>query len=226
MVIIMTKIYFVRHCEAMGNLDRIFQGVTDTDISELGQKQLECLKTRFADIKLDKIYSSPLKRAYKTALAVKGDKKVCIEKVKGLIELNGGSVEGKKFADTFKAFPDLADAWDNHPEDFAPKGGERMASGYERIWNTFRYIAKISKGQTVACTSHGGIIRCLLCRLIHNDIHQLKNVGWSENTAVSLFEVDDNMNVTVSFINDVSHLPKELLPERSRLSGVLTGAIK
>ena len=40
----MTYIYLVRHCEAMGNHKRLFQGSTDCDISEIGAKQLEFLK--------------------------------------------------------------------------------------------------------------------------------------------------------------------------------------
>jgi broad specificity phosphatase PhoE len=51
----MTKIYFVRHCEAEGNVKRIFQGLTDLDISELGAKQLKLLEKRFENIPLDKI---------------------------------------------------------------------------------------------------------------------------------------------------------------------------
>ena len=36
----MTEIYIVRHCEAQGNLKRLFQGVSDFDITETGAKQL------------------------------------------------------------------------------------------------------------------------------------------------------------------------------------------
>ena len=63
----MTSIYIVRHCEALGNVMRIFQGLTDLDISENGAKQLEYLKERFSGIQLDKVYSSPLIRTRKTA---------------------------------------------------------------------------------------------------------------------------------------------------------------
>ena len=51
----MTNIYMVRHCEAMGNVKRLFQGSTDLDISETGEKQLEYLKRRFEEIKLDRV---------------------------------------------------------------------------------------------------------------------------------------------------------------------------
>lgn len=37
----MTRLYLVRHCEARGNADRVFQGSTDAEISERGALQLE-----------------------------------------------------------------------------------------------------------------------------------------------------------------------------------------
>ena len=42
----MTRIYIVRHCEAIGNVTKLFQGTSDFDITEIGEKQLEYLKKR------------------------------------------------------------------------------------------------------------------------------------------------------------------------------------
>ena len=217
----MTEIYMVRHCEAMGNVMRLFQGSSDFDISETGEKQLEYLKNRFKDIKLDKVYTSPLIRDCKTALAVIGDRSLEPIDEKGLIELDGGIVEGKPFKETFNSIPGLADAWDNHPEDFAPEGGEKMRDAYERIWNTVKKIAAENKGKAVACTTHGGVTRCLLCRLLKGDITKLKEMPWSENTAVTLIRFDDSLNPEVVFYNDTAHLPEELIPKRSRLSSFM-----
>lgn len=222
----MTKIYIVRHCEAEGNVLRLFQGSSDFDISELGAKQLVHLKNRFNDIHIDKIYSSPLKRAVKTAIAVKGDKSCEIEICNDLRELNGGIVEGKPFKEIFNAIPSLADAWDNHPEDFAPLHAEPMRDAYERIWNIIKQIANENEGKTVVCTTHGGVTRCLLCRLLKNDIHELKNIPWADNTSVSLIEVDYNGNFNLSFYNDSSHLPADLIPARSRISTYFTAESK
>ena len=219
----MTRIYIVRHCEAMGNVKRIFQGSTDLDISELGAKQLEYLKKRFQNVYLDRVFSSPLLRAVKTAKAIAGDKPIEVETNKGLIELHGGVVEGKPFVETFGANPALADAWDNHPQDFAPEGGESMRHAYERIWETITEIAQKNKGKTVACASHGGIIRCLTCRLLYNDINRLKDTKWSENTAVTLIEFDDDLNPKIVTLNSVYHLPIELINKKSRLSSFMKG---
>lgn len=198
---------------------RIFQGSTDLDISQDGAKQLEYLKKRFQNIHIDKIYSSPLLRAQKTALAIKGEKDTEIVLLKELAELHGGVVEGRKFAEAFTTIEGLADAWDNHPQDFAPPEGESMRHAYERIWDAIKYIIENNRDKTIACASHGGVTRCLTCRLLTNDINKLKDIPWSENTAVMLLEADNNMNISLKFYNDVSHLPKELVSNtRSRLS--------
>lgn len=214
----MTKMYIVRHCEAEGNVKRFFQGTTDTDISDTGEKQLEYLFERFTKEQIDCIYSSPLKRAVKTALAIKGTRDMNIIDCYDLRELSGGIIEGKPIVESFEKYPDLGDAWINHPQDFAPQGGESMRSAYERAWKAVLNIAKENEGKTIAVATHGGVIRCLLCRLISGSIEELKNVPINENTAVCLIEFDDDFNAELKYYNDHSHLPHELLPARSRAS--------
>ena len=220
----MTKIYVVRHCEALGNVMRIFQGSTDLDISELGAKQLEFLRKRFKNIELDRVLSSPLLRAKKTAEAVIGDKGLKLEVNNGLTELHGGVVEGRPFQEAFSSIEGLADTWNNHPQDFAPENGEKMRDAYERIWNTILDIVKENKGKTIALATHGGVTRCLNCRLLFGDIKELKNTPWAENTAVSLIEFDDNLNPNIVFYNDVSHLPEEYINKKSRIVKTIEGA--
>ncbi len=213
----MTIVYLIRHCEAMGNKRRIFQGTTDCDISETGAKQLEFLKERFKDIHLDAVYSSPLIRTKKTAQAVVGDRDLAIVSNKGLIELDGGVVEGRPFAEAFNEIAGLAEIWNNHPQDFAPERGEPMREAYERIWNTILEIVYENKDKSVAIATHGGVSRCLCCRMLYNDINRLSEVPWCENTAVTKLCFDDEMNATMEFMNDHTHVPDEYMPKRSRI---------
>lgn len=217
----MTKIYLVRHCEAIGNIQYIFQGATDLDITELGEKQLIRLKEHFDSIELDRVYSSPLIRTQKTAKAIIGDKNLDLEINQGLIEINGGFIEGKPFSETFGVMPELLDTWLHHPQDFAPENGEPMRISYERIWETVKTIAKENKGKTVACATHGGVIRCLNCRLLYNDINELANTAWSGNTAITLIEFDDELKPNAVYMNDVSHLPNELQNKKSKIASFL-----
>ncbi|MDO4607775.1 MAG: histidine phosphatase family protein [Clostridia bacterium] len=215
----MTYIYLVRHCEAMGNHKRLFQGSTDCDISEIGAIQLNYLKERFKSIQLDAIYSSPLIRAHKTAEAIADGKGLQIITRPNLRELHGGVVEGKPFSEALGRDPVLADAWNNHPQDFAPDGGEAMREAYLRIHDEITALVHQNRGKTIACATHGGVLRCLMCRVLYYDITRLKDVPWCENTAVTLLKVDDNDKISVEFFNDYSHVPPEYMPKRSRLVG-------
>lgn len=213
----MTYIYLIRHCEAMGNLKRVFQGSTDCDISETGAKQLEYLKERFKNIRIDAVYSSPLIRARKTAEAAAFGKGLEIITRQNLTELCGGVVEGRPFQEAFNSIPGLADTWNNHPQDFAPEGGETMRNAYVRIYDEITELVRINRGKTVAAVSHGGVLRCLMCRVLYNDINRLKDVPWCENTAVTLLKIDDSDKIGVEFFNDYSHVPPEYMPKRSRI---------
>ena len=185
----------------------------------VGAKQLEYLKERFKDIKLDAVYSSPLIRAQKTAQAVSDGKGLSITIRKNLAELHGGVVEGKPFQEAFTAIPGLADAWNNHPQDFAPEGGEAMRDAYVRIYDEVMALVRENREKTIAAATHGGVLRCLTCRILYNDITRLKDVPWHENTAVTLLKIDDNDKISVEFFNDYSHVPPEYMPKRNRIVG-------
>ena len=66
----MTKIVFVRHGQTEWNLSMRYQGHTDINLTELGQKQAQCVAARLAKEPLTAIYTSDLTRAKDTALAI------------------------------------------------------------------------------------------------------------------------------------------------------------
>ena len=119
------------------------------------------------------------------------------------------------YENIYSKYPDFKDMWQNHPEDFAPENGETMLTAYERIWNTILRLAKENKDKTIACATHGGVIRCLISRLINDDINELVTIPIGLNTSVSLIEFDDNFNFTLKFWNDNSHLSDELINPKS-----------
>ncbi|CDZ24127.1 phosphoglycerate mutase [[Clostridium] cellulosi] len=205
----MTKLYLVRHAEAQGNIDRYFHGVTDADISKNGACQLERLKERFKDIEIDAVYSSPLKRALKTAQAANFYHGLPIKTDEGLIEINGGHWECKRWEDIPKLYPEENEAWEKRPWLFEPVGGESMRHVYDRIWNTILNIIKENMGKRILVASHGCAIRNFACRASGLPIERLNEMDWFENTSISTFEFDDSLNVKVISLNDASHLDEE-----------------
>ncbi len=216
----MVIIYLVRHCEAEGNSLKIYQGHIDLDITEAGTKQLKKLGERFESIHIDKVYSSPLKRARKTAAAVADKKGLHIIDNDGLIELYGGDFEGMKFAEIFSEYADYESIWQNNPQDFCAPKGESMRGLYTRVWNAFLNISAENEGKVVVVASHGAAIRTLICKILFDDVERLNEVPWSENTAVTKIIMDAG-KAKIEFMNDVSHLPEGYLPQNSRMDTMM-----
>ncbi len=68
----MTEIILIRHGETQWNASETFRGRADIDLNETGICQSELLGKYLSAEKIDRIYSSPLKRAVKTAEAIAG----------------------------------------------------------------------------------------------------------------------------------------------------------
>lgn len=209
-----TTVYLIRHGEAMGNVNETFQGHIDCEISPKGKKQLECLKERFKDIPYDVIFSSPLIRAMDTAKAVNYYHSHTIQQDKGLMEINGGGMEGVKWSELVTLFPKEFELWSSNHSKFAIADGESMEQLYNRITLTVTKLAARNRGKTIAIVSHGCAIRNFLCYAHDIPLSGIGDLPWSDNTAVSKIEFDHNLKPTIVFENNSDHL----LPELSTLS--------
>ncbi|MFA5659060.1 MAG: histidine phosphatase family protein, partial [Oscillospiraceae bacterium] len=132
----MTTVYLIRHAEAFGNINEVFQGRTDLEVTDRGYKQLDQLAERFREVRLDAIYSSPLKRTIATATAVNRFHNLEIIKLDGIIEINGGVFEGRPWPELPVRFPEAFDLWKNHHHEFTVEGGESMKEVYDRMKET------------------------------------------------------------------------------------------
>lgn len=204
-----TRVYLVRHCQTLGNLQGIFQGGIDTEPSERGLQQLELLALRFRNIKIDAIYSSPQGRAMTTAGYINKYHSLALQPEEGIREISVGDIDGRPWDEVPPLYPEAATAWNLDPANFVSPGGETMRAVFERVSETYERIAAGNKGRTVVLVSHGCALRNLLCHCFGKSIEELDSVDFGTNTAVSLIEWEDGRS-RVIFSNDVSHLPEEL----------------
>lgn len=205
-----TRIILIRHCEAEGNHKRIFQGHFDGKVSENGRAQLERLAERMKSLPFEAIYSSPLSRALETAKAANRYACLPIQTREGLMEISGGRWEGKPWASFPELYPKESEAWNLHPQDFHPQGGESMREVYDRIWNTITQIVRENQGKTVCVVSHGCAIRNFICRAKGFPIEELKNIDWCDNTGINIIDFDCQMNSELVLESDASHLDENI----------------
>ncbi len=206
----MTTVYMVRHCESLGNIGRRIQGRTDCDISENGVLQLENLKNKMANVHLDAIYSSPLKRAFKTAHAIKGDRDMEILVRENLQEMSFGTAEDKTWEEIAEIIPDVWKSWSATPYKTQFPEGETFGQVEERTAEAILEIVKANEGKSIAIATHATPIR-VYARRVLNESDDLKNVDWARNTSITTIEFDDNFVPRMVTYNDFSHQPEDLL---------------
>ncbi len=201
-----TTLYLVRHCEGEGNINNTFQGQIDQDITEKGQMQLDLLSERFKSLEFDVIYSSPLKRAYKTAVAVNKYHNAEIIVNPSFAEIDGGEYEGKKWEELPVLFPDTYDLWKNNFSNFRTANGESMAQVYSRVSEGIVRVVEQNKGKSVVIASHGCAIRNMCCFMRGIGLERIAECHWVDNTGICCYHALDNGKFEEVFFNDISHL--------------------
>ena len=213
-----TKIYLIRHCQSMGNVQHRFQGRFDAEVSPDGAKQLELLGLRFRNQPIDAIYTSPLQRARATAEAIaRYHPELEVKEEPGLIEIDCGDMENLLLAEVAERFPQVARDWDQSPDLCQFPGGENMAQVYARVNRTLDRIIEENAGKTVVAATHGGVLRNLFARVSYGALEGIRHSEVCGNTGVSALLAEDGA-LRWEYVNDLSHLPEDMRRPPTRFS--------
>lgn len=187
-------IYLIRHGETDYNKKKRLQGVTDIPLNAQGIALAEKTAAGLRDIFFDRIYTSPLIRARRTAEIIRGNREIEIVETDGLKEISFGNYEGLSVLDGHYNIPDpdFCDFF-NRPEKYhTPPGGESIEHLQKR---TVAFIQGImndpaNEGLTFLMASHGAAIRGMLSGLQGLPAAQLWNGGVHKNCAVTLLRAE------------------------------------
>jgi probable phosphoglycerate mutase len=178
-----TLLTLVRHGETAANLDGVWHGSIDTQLTDRGRRQAERVASFLAARHQDAtaLYSSHLTRARDTAGAIAAQLGLVPMIDKDLAEYDLGSWEGLSYAELHKTHR----LWDRMKEDpdFAPHGGESPRQVTERITGSLRRIAAQHPGERAIVVVHGGALSMALAAILDGDYTQWKRV--MQNCAVS-----------------------------------------
>ncbi|MCX8130658.1 MAG: histidine phosphatase family protein [Clostridia bacterium] len=204
-----TRLIFVRHAEAEGNVIRRFHGWTDSPITEKGHIQAQKVAERLKDIPIDIIYSSSLKRTLQTCEYIAKAKNLPIIRTDQMKEINGGDWEGRRWDELPGLWPEEYDTWENKPHAHKMPNGENMEEFQRRLLNEVKRIIKENKGKNICIVTHGTAIRSMMCSFHNCSLEKMIDIPWYDNTSVTIIDYeDDNFNVVLE--GDAGHLGKEL----------------
>lgn len=198
-----TRLYLLRHGESLGNCRHILLGHTDWDLSPLGYEQAEECSAALKDTEFAAIYSSPLMRAYNTALPNAKLRGADIIIEPGLIEQSIGEWEAKPSEEVAATYKDIYDTtWKKHYSKFRAPGGESTEEVANRIYGVLEKIAKRHKGTNVLLCFHGAAIRSFWSKISSFDDEKWDNFFFPSNASYTLVDYEDGEFIPVSYSID------------------------
>ena len=190
----------VRHAESAWNAEGIYQGRLESELSALGERQALALGSRLSSRQLAGVYSSPLRRAVRTAEVVSDG---AVHQRQELSEIDHGEWSGLRRAQVEKRWPDLARQWLAAPDTVRMPGGESLLDVRRRALAFLAAVRQEHADGDILVISHGTVLRLLLAHFLDMRPGQI----WSmdvENCGLSI--VDDYDVPLVMAINDACHL--------------------
>jgi broad specificity phosphatase PhoE len=203
MPIDMAEIILVRHGETEWNIKEIFRGRIDVELNDTGLRQAELLAEYLGGIKIEAVYSSPLKRALNTAQAIARHHKLNVETAPGLIDFDYGKWQGLSHKEVKRRYKGLYNEWREKPHLVKMPGGESLDVVRERALKVVQAVVAKHNG-TVVLVSHRVVNKVLICALLGLDNSHFWNIR-QDNCGITTF-VHENGRFILIKHNDTSFL--------------------
>jgi len=186
-------IYIIRHGQTDWNIEHRTQGQTDIVLNTNGIKQAELITQKIANLKIDSIISSDLKRAYMTAQIINKNFNKTIETDKRLREFCFGTLEG---ITRDKITQEIWDDFNKNPKKFNAETKEEI---FNRIKSFIDDIKSNNINKNTLVVTHGGPIRMIKYYLDNgdnfNDKKYLAEYMTLKINNLDLFIIDEEMNL-------------------------------
>lgn len=180
------NIYIVRHAESSNNTDGRFCTYTDGDLTTEGEMQAEYCRRSLEGIEFNRVYSSHLIRAVKTAQIVSGKKDV--HQFQELAELHGGDYECKTWEEIDAMNSGFHIKLVNSLSTMEMPNGESYQCVKDRLKdfvNKELAESDLKEESNILIVSHGMTLRIMINLLMEKPDQGVNRLHWADNTAIT-----------------------------------------
>ncbi len=202
------EIYFIRHGETLWNTLKIFQGSSDSPLTELGILQAEKLSKKLKNIEFTDFYSSPMGRTTQTTKIIMGDRKQKIKFIEEFKEISMGDIEGVPRSEFEEKYPKEFYDFFNNPVDYDPKvyHGENYYEVIERVKKGLdKLLSYLNDNDRIVVVTHGVTLKALFHIITKEKMDELGAAKVPQNTSVSIVKYE-NGKFNIEVFSDTSHL--------------------
>lgn len=161
------NLIFIRHGQTDLNYKRAYQGRINTSINQNGIKHAKELKNKLKKFNIDKVYTSPLKRAKETLNIVLEDKNIdFVMEDRRIEEIDFGVWDTIQYEKVNINYKKEYKEFLNDYENFTFPKGESFKDFYNRCSDFLDDIIDPNSNETVLVVTHGGVIRAFLCYIL------------------------------------------------------------
>lgn len=200
----MIRVYLLRHGQSVWNSEGRAQGQLESDLTPLGRAQAARLAHTLGAVPLRAVYSSPLQRAFDTALAVAGPHGLSVVTEPDFREIGLGAWEGLTSAQITERFGDMIARRRRDPVGVVPPGGETLPGVQARVMGTLQTILGRHPDATIAIVAHGAVNRVVLLSVLAAPMESYWRLR-QDNGAINVVEFDRNRS-WVRAVNETAHL--------------------
>ena len=163
----MGKIILIRHGESKLNVEGVYYGILNQELTEKGKEQAKKTREILKNISYEKIYTSDLKRAIETAEIV-NYKELEISIDEELRELNFGIFEGRSYEELLEKYPEELKKSQKNWENYNYITGESVLELQKRAINFIE--KKIDLEKDTVLVTHWGVINTILSHYFSNGL--------------------------------------------------------
>lgn len=168
------KLIFIRHGQTDWNLQGKIQGSYDSVLNDTGIKQAMELSEKLLnlDYKFSKIYTSPQKRALKTAEILSEYSNIDYFPIEDLKEINMGKWEGLSWEEVEMKYPTEYREWYLNRQYTKTPDGESYDDMLKRVLKAIKKIIA-ENNDDVVIVSHSAIIMGLQCSVTNTPFNDM-----------------------------------------------------
>jgi len=170
----------------------------DPPLSAIGLKQAELVAEYLKDVRLDRLYSSPMRRAHQTAIPLARAQSLDIETEDGVAEYDR---DAGSYIPVEQLKEENYEQWQNLMK--GEMGNVDFRVFYDTAVSSLARIADDNRGKTIAVTCHGGVVNAWTANVLGLQPVMFFNPNY---TSVSRFKVASTGEKSVITLNEYFHL--------------------
>jgi alpha-ribazole phosphatase/probable phosphoglycerate mutase len=156
------EIYIIRHGLTESNKKKIYAGWSDECLCEEGVVNLFEIGRKLKEFKIERIFSSPIRRTIQTAEVINSFLNKRIEIEENLKEMKMGLWGGLSENEVAERFPNELKIWNSRPSKLKIDDRETLEELQIRALNGIRRISEDLDRSRILAVTHVAIIRVLM----------------------------------------------------------------